>query len=95
MVRVWRSGGVLSRGMQVEIRCRTQEAPSVPDRSGWMTATELGHVKDMDPGYGVGSVVLYSSGRDQVGWFAIYTQTGCLIRHSTQRWGKPTTRGRT
>ena len=32
-VRMWRSGGVLSRGMQKEIRCRTQEALCVPDGS--------------------------------------------------------------
>jgi len=31
----------MSRGMQEEIRCRTQEAPSVPDRSKCMKLTEL------------------------------------------------------
>ena len=33
LVRMLRSGGVLSRGMHEEIRCRTQEALSVPDWS--------------------------------------------------------------
>ena len=28
-------------------------------------------------------------------WMSIYKQIGCLIKHSTQRMGKPCTRGRT
>ena len=53
--------------MQVEIRCRTQEAPSVPDMSERMLVTELGHVKDKIPGHSVGSTFIGSAGRYQVG----------------------------
>ena len=61
-----------------------------------MTATELGHVKDKDPGDGVGSVVVYSARRGSGGAeSSVYKQSGCLIRRSTQGWGKLTTRGRT
>ena len=61
-----------------------------------MAVTELGHEKDKDPGHGVGSIVVSSawreSGRAEP---SVYMQSGCLIRHSTQGWGKPTTGGRT
>jgi hypothetical protein len=54
-----------------------------------MTAAELGHVKDMIPGHSVGSAVYlfdreFSGRADQ----SVYIQTGCLIRHSTKRWGQ-------
>jgi hypothetical protein len=32
-----------------------------------MAVTELGHVKDKIPGHGVGSAVVYLTGRSQVG----------------------------
>ena len=82
--------------MQVEIRCRTQEALSVPDRSGEKRLTELGHVKDMFLDTSVGSGGLSSAvGRLGGAEQSAYIQTGCLIRHSTQRLGKPATGGRT
>ena len=61
-----------------------------------MTMTELGHAKDNVPGDGVGSVGVRLTGRRSGrAESSVHKQTGCLIRHSTQGWGKPTTRERT
>ena len=82
--------------MQEEIRCRTQEASCVPDRSGNMKLTELGHIRDRIPDTSVGSGVMSSTGsRSGRAEQSVYKQSGCLIRHSTQGLGKPATRGRT
>ena len=82
--------------MQVEIRCRTQEASCVPDRSEEMTLSELGHVRDRFPETSVGSGVVFSTrGRSGGVERSAYMQSGCLIRHSTQGLGEPATRGRT
>ena len=53
--------------MQVEIRCRTQEASCVPDRGKCMKLTALGHVRDMILDTSVGAGELYFSCTGQVG----------------------------
>ena len=61
-----------------------------------MTSSELGHVKDRILDTSVGSVVVHQTGsRSGRVVKAIYMQTGCLIKHSTQGWGELTTWGRT
>ena len=61
-----------------------------------MRMTELGHVKDKDPGHKCG-LGCHSSTAERSGGVvkAIYKQTRCLIKHSTQGWGELTTWGRT
>ena len=85
-----RSGGVQSRGIQEEIRCRTQEAPSVPDRSRCMKLAELekrkGHGSRIHSGLGLKACNKDRSGRAKQ---FVYTQTRCLIRRITQRWESP------
>ena len=61
-----------------------------------MRLTELGHVKDKDPGHKCG-LGCHSSTAERSGGVvkAIYKQTRRLIKHSTQGWGELTTWGRT
>ena len=61
-----------------------------------MRLTELGHVKDKDPGHKCG-LGCHSSTTEKSGGVVktIHRQTRCLIKHSTQGWGEPTTRERT
>ena len=70
LVRVWRSGGVhrpWHASREVEIRCRTQEASSVPDRGESMKLTALGHVREDIPDTCVGAGVVYFPSTGQVG----------------------------
>ena len=61
-----------------------------------MRLTELGHVKDKDPGNKCG-LGYCSSNKERSGRMAkaIYKQSRCLIKHSTQGLGEPATWGRT
>ena len=61
-----------------------------------MTLSELGHVKDKDPGHEceLGCHLLTTERSGGVAK-ATYKQSRCLIKHSTQRLGEPTTRERT
>jgi len=61
-----------------------------------MKLTELGHVKDKDPGHECG-LGCHSSTMERSGGVAvaIYKQARCLIKHTTQGLGEPATWGRT
>ena len=52
---------------------------------------------DTEPCWNLRSTVEHGTGkrRSTVTGKARRIRMGCLITHSTQRWGKPTTRGRT
>ena len=76
--------------MQVEIRCRTQEASCVPDRGKCMKLTALGHVRDMILDTSVGAGELYFSCTGQVGQsdLSIYYRgvlSGILLRGRESR----------
>jgi len=79
--------------MQEEIRCRTQEALCVPDWSERMTLSELGHIRGIDPGHGVGSGGLRSTGKDQVGQRDLSTNTQGVLSSIVLRGGESPLQG--
>ena len=79
--------------MQEEIRCRTQEALCVPDRSECMTLSELGHIRDIDPGYGVSSGGIHTTGKDQVGQRDLSTDNQGVLSSIVLRGGESSLHG--